>query len=301
MSPVVEHVGERAASLPGCPDLGGVVPVCEDLAAAAVGAVDGASGVDGEALHAPREHEAIGCFDEQVKVVVLDGNVDDPEIAVPQISAEHCANGAVHDAMTQASHTLHGPQDDMDGVAAGELRARPVWRVVSPERRHLPPRTLAFAAMSRPHRVAHLDLGSNTAGRRCQGIFATVEANAIAGPFRDQGIYAGNARGSSILGNVVKAASPDRATGRASAAGPRPRRHGRPRSSRPGRCRPPLSMTIRSASRSPDPRCRPAGAPPVTAPTPRYVAAPAPPDRAARGNAASPGTPPPPRAARARR
>ena len=102
MSPVVEDVGEGAASLSGCPDLRGVVAVGEDLAEAAImGAVDGARRVDGEALHAPGEHLAIGGLDEQVEVVVLDGDVHDPEVAVPQIASEHPADGAVHDALAQ--------------------------------------------------------------------------------------------------------------------------------------------------------------------------------------------------------
>jgi len=160
MSPVVEDVGEGAASLSGCPDLRGVVAVGEDLAeatAATMGAVDGARCVDGEALHAPGEHVPVGGLDEQVEVVVLDGDVHDPEVAVPQIASEHPADGAVHDALAQPPDALLSPQDDMDGVSAGELRASPVPRVPPPEGRLLAPRTLALAAVRRLDDLAHLD------------------------------------------------------------------------------------------------------------------------------------------------
>ena len=160
MSPVVEDVGEGTASLSWCPDLSGVVAVGEDLAeatAATMGAVDGARCVDGEALHAPGEYVPIGGLDEQVEVVVLEGDVHDPEVGVPQIASEHPADGAVHDALTQPPDALFSPQDDMDRVSPGELRASPVRRISPAEGRLLAPRTLALAAVRRLDDLAHLD------------------------------------------------------------------------------------------------------------------------------------------------
>ena len=158
MSPVVEDVGEGTASLSWCPDLSGVVAVGEDFAeAATMGAVDGARRVDGEALHAPGEYVPIGGLDEQVEVVVLEGDVHDPEVAVPQIASEHPADGAVHDGLTQPPDALFIPQDDMDRVSPGELRASPVRRVPPAEGRLLAARALALAAVGAFDDLAHLD------------------------------------------------------------------------------------------------------------------------------------------------
>lgn len=93
LAPVVQDIGERVASLARAGDVLGVIPVGEDLSAAAMhrstagmlrceGGVEALGGGDLERLHAARERLLVVCFDEEVDVIALHGDVHDAAVVI---------------------------------------------------------------------------------------------------------------------------------------------------------------------------------------------------------------------------
>jgi hypothetical protein len=90
-APVVENIRQRVARVASRLDLRCLIPIRENLAAAAIARVDCARRVDREALHAACECARIGGLDEQVQMIALDRQVNHAEIRAPEIAGQDAA------------------------------------------------------------------------------------------------------------------------------------------------------------------------------------------------------------------
>jgi hypothetical protein len=79
LAAVHQDVHECVAHRPGRGERAGVIPVGKDAPSAAEGAIDGASDADGEAAHARRESAGVIRFGDEVNVIGLDRELDDPK------------------------------------------------------------------------------------------------------------------------------------------------------------------------------------------------------------------------------
>ena len=80
LTKILQHIDDRRAHLAGCVKCTGMVAVGPDSTASGRSAVDTAGAAAGEALKSPGEGAAIVGFDHEMKVVSLNGEVDDPEV-----------------------------------------------------------------------------------------------------------------------------------------------------------------------------------------------------------------------------
>src|SRR5437773_7593482 len=137
---VHQYVNQAVADLPGRGERPGVVSVAPHASPAAERDVDGLCHADGEAAESARERPpGVGLGDE-MNVIVLHGELNDPEIR-----ARRRGQGAAHareDAgRTQAADGFHGPQRHVYGVESDVWRARPVRHAGPAARRWLAPST----------------------------------------------------------------------------------------------------------------------------------------------------------------
>src|ERR1041385_1941267 len=77
--PIVQNVGDGTQRLRGRVDGDRVIAVVEQLAAASERPIDPPGRGDLECLHSPAQYEIGSRFRDDVKVIVLDARVDDPE------------------------------------------------------------------------------------------------------------------------------------------------------------------------------------------------------------------------------
>ena len=145
-TPVVEHVRQRVPRVPGGADLCRVIAILEDLAAATV-SVDLTREANREALHAARERDAIGRFDQQVKVRVLDRDVADTKV----LTTEHAAQRATHVIVIGARaprESTGATQDDVHRMQSFERRALAMRSITATARLLAPcPRAPAAATL----------------------------------------------------------------------------------------------------------------------------------------------------------
>src|SRR5687767_248223 len=140
-----EHVEESVADLTGRREGLHVVTVAPDAALVPRHAVDGASEADREAAHAAGERLVVRSLDDEVDVIVLDGEVDDAEER-PRGEANGPLDRAEDAAASQRPHVPHRPQRGVEGFPSTELGALAVGKRRPYPRRALAPGVLALAA-----------------------------------------------------------------------------------------------------------------------------------------------------------
>jgi len=150
---VREHVGERVPALGRVGDDALVVAVGEDPAAAAERLVDGPGHPDLEALDAPRERAPVVRLHEEVDVLALDAEVDDPEdfgrvlgFAEHPPEDEAAADRAPERAPAQAGQAARDAERDVDREAGGEAGAGAVGDAAGAGEGGLAAGAAAFAA-----------------------------------------------------------------------------------------------------------------------------------------------------------
>src|SRR5262249_19119492 len=118
-----------------------MIPIVPDSSATAEQPVDPLRNRDGESLHAPTEI-AIGLgLDEEVQVVPLDGEVNDPKGCTGR-GCEAIPNGLKKRRAPERRHTPYDPKGHMDGMASLVARS-PTMRDAGGRSRRLPPGALA--------------------------------------------------------------------------------------------------------------------------------------------------------------
>ncbi len=163
--PVAEHVRDAVASVALRLDDGGVEAE-PDATMRADRGVDAARGIDREAAHAAPKRVIGRGLDDQVEMVVLQGEVDDAKRAATEaivaIASKHLDEHAVDRVAAEGVDVALAPHRDVDGHRVREWFARAV-RGVEAVLHSLAagPRSLAAVGEFLGF-VPHLDRGNNT-------------------------------------------------------------------------------------------------------------------------------------------
>ena len=103
----------------------GVVAIAPDTPSAAECAVDRPRHADGEAPEPPVERPRVVGLDDEMEMVVLDTEVDDPEVAVGG-RGESATDGREDPVGPQAADGMAAAEGDMHGVRGDVCRPGPV-------------------------------------------------------------------------------------------------------------------------------------------------------------------------------
>jgi len=119
LSAVHQYTHERVAHRPRAAQRAGVVPVGPEGSAPAERAVHRPRYADGEASDAAAERAAVVCFDDQVKMIILNAVVQDAEVAVGSCGErvadrrEDAAGPQAADGRPRAERNVHWVRGDM--------------------------------------------------------------------------------------------------------------------------------------------------------------------------------------------
>ena len=135
----------------------GVVAVAPDRTTAPEGTVHRPSNTDRNPLDAAAEQRTVRGFDDEMEMIVLDRELDDPEATVGG-DGEGGAHGREDPRGTKAADGMHRPKRDVNGVGGGMGQAGAVRHSRSPTRRRLATRSGAAPAPGTWRRKRQLQL-----------------------------------------------------------------------------------------------------------------------------------------------
>ena len=150
-APVREHVLASVPRLPRGAQLVRVVAVGEDRSAPAHDAVQGAGHANLQALHGARERQLVGRLDDEVDVVPLNGEVNEPEAEPGTPPFESAPQLTKATMRAKVPHFLPHARGDVQRAAA-ETRTRSMSDVAS-RALALPPCTFSRAAPERKRKL----------------------------------------------------------------------------------------------------------------------------------------------------
>src|SRR4029078_12921428 len=101
-------------------------------------------------------------LDEQVYVVVLDAQMDDPEVLAPRRGQRRLANRPVDTAAAQVTYGADRPQGDVNRIACMEKRPRLVRRAGADALRRTTSTSALATALPEQHQLLRLSTSRTT-------------------------------------------------------------------------------------------------------------------------------------------
>src|SRR5262249_55601019 len=136
-SRVAEDVYERAPDLRWRAERSRVVAVGEDRALALHEAIEALRHADGHALDGAGERAGVARLDDEVDVVVLDGELGHTRVEPDARGEERALEDAKAPAAAELPHVLFHPKGDVQGEARvdapGEVRYARIWLARPPQ------------------------------------------------------------------------------------------------------------------------------------------------------------------------
>src|SRR5262249_27996105 len=133
-----------------------VVAVGEDRALALHEAIEALRHADGHALDGAGERAGVARLDDEVDVVVLDGELGHTRVEPDARGEERALEDAKAPAAAELPHVLFHPKGDVQGEARvdapGEVRYARIWLARPPQALLPPPRGQARAEVELPGR-----------------------------------------------------------------------------------------------------------------------------------------------------
>jgi len=154
LASVHQHVDNPNANHAGRFQRARVISIAPDRPANAERTIHCARQPNREPSHPAREHVPIRRLDDEVRVIVLDRELDDAKRVADRRRKAGFANGLAHFAkephVAKRGQTGAGPERDMDGMCRGVTRPRPMRRVRPPSVLRLATGAPALAAARPP-------------------------------------------------------------------------------------------------------------------------------------------------------